>query len=229
MSDVDIAVDQLVKHFDHGRIHALGGLDLEVKRGEFVAVAGPSGCGKSTLIHLLAALERPTSGTIRVRGQPLPDRPGGLDHYRRHIVGLVFQLHNLLPHLTAQQNVEIAMMGAGLRRRAQRRRAMDLLDEVGLATRATSRPTRLSGGERQRVAIARALANQPSLLLADEPTGSLDSESATAVLAFLQSVRHDHQMTILMVTHDPIAAAAADRVVRMRDGRLDVEDGRRSA
>jgi putative ABC transport system ATP-binding protein len=221
MSEPDVIVSQLVKDFDHGRIHALAGLDLEVNRGEFVAVAGPSGCGKSTLIHLLAALEKPTSGTIRVHGKPLPQRPGELDHYRRSSVGLVFQLHNLLPHLTAQQNVEIAMMGTGMRRRAERQRAIELFDEVGLASRAGSRPTRLSGGERQRVAIARALANQPPLLLADEPTGSLDSESATNVLAFLQSLRREHEMTILMVTHDPIAANAADRVVRLRDGRID--------
>jgi putative ABC transport system ATP-binding protein len=222
MSELDIVVNQLVKEFDHGRIHALTGLDLEVVRGEFVAVTGPSGCGKSTLIHLLAALDEPTSGTITVHGEPLPHRPRQLDHYRRHAVGLVFQLHNLLPNITALQNVEIATVGTGLARRKQRERAMQLLDEVGLASRADSRPARLSGGERQRVAIARALANDPPLLLADEPTGSLDSESSADVLTFLQGIRTERNMTILMVTHDSRAAEAADRMVRLRDGRIDL-------
>lgn len=223
MSEPDIVVSELVKEFDHGRIRALTGLNLKVDHGEFVAVTGPSGCGKSTLIHLLAALDEPTSGSIAVHGQLLPSRPQQLDHYRRHSVGLVFQLHNLLPNLTALQNVEIAMMGTGLARRAQRQRALQLLDEVGLAARTTSRPAELSGGERQRVAIARALANNPPLLLADEPTGSLDSEASDGVLAFLQSLRLERNMTILMVTHDPRAATIADRTVRLRDGRIDAE------
>ena len=131
---------ELVKDLEHGRIHALTGLDMEVDQGEFVAVTGPSGCGKSTLIHLLAALDEPTHGTICVHGQPLPSQPRQLDRYRRHAVGLVFQLHNLLPNLSALQNVEIAMMGTGVARRAQRKRAQQLLDEVGLSGRATSRP-----------------------------------------------------------------------------------------
>ena len=223
MSEHDVVVNDLVKEFDHGRIRALTGLNLQVERGEFVAVTGPSGCGKSTLVHLLAALDQPTSGSIEVHGQPLPRRSRELDHYRRKAVGLVFQLHNLLPNLTALQNVEIAMMGTGSSRRRQRERAMQLLDDVGLAGRVTSRPARLSGGERQRVAIARALANDPPLLLADEPTGSLDSESSVGVLAFLQTLRMERNMTIVMVTHDPRAAAAADRTVRLRDGRIDVE------
>ncbi len=221
MNEPDIVVTRLVKDFDRGRVRALAGLDLEVGQGEFVAVAGPSGCGKSTLIHLLAALDHATSGSIHVHGAALPKGQRDRDHYRRRAVGLVFQLHNLLTHLTAQQNIEIAMMGTGMGNREQRLRALELLDEVGLAPRANSRPPQLSGGERQRVAIARALANQPPLLLADEPTGSLDSESATSVLAFLQTLRNEHGTTILMVTHDPIAAAAADRTIRLRDGRID--------
>jgi putative ABC transport system ATP-binding protein len=223
MSEPDIVVSGLVKDFDHGRIHALTGLDLEVRSGEFVAVTGPSGCGKSTLVHLLAALDQPTGGSIAVHGQSLPHGPRQLDRYRRQAVGLVFQLHNLLPNLTALQNVEIAMSGTRLSRHRQREQAMQLLDEVELAPRASSRPAQLSGGERQRVAIARALANNPPLLLADEPTGSLDSESSAGVLAFLQSLRMERNMTILMVTHDPRAAAAADRTVRLRDGRVDAE------
>ena len=221
MSEPDIVVPELVKEIDNGRIRAHSGHDLEVEAGEFVAVTGPSGCGKSTLIHLVAALDQPTSGTIAVHGHPLPHGARLLDDYRRRSVGLVFQLHNLLPNLTALQNVEIAMMGTGVGRREQHERALGLLDEVGLADRVDSRPARLSGGERQRVAIARALANRPPLLLADEPTGSLDSESSTGVLAFLQTLRMERNMTILMVTHDPRAAAAADRTVRLRDGLLD--------
>jgi putative ABC transport system ATP-binding protein len=221
MSEPAVLVTELVKDFDGGRIHALTGLNLRIDAGEFVAVTGPSGCGKSTLVHLLAALEPPTSGQIMIHGHPLPTRPGELDHFRRHDVGLVFQLHNLLPNLTALQNVEIAMMGTGRAKSAQRSRAMALLDEVGLAERSSSRPARLSGGERQRVAIARALANEPPLLLADEPTGSLDSEAAATVLSFLQSLRRERNMTILMVTHDSRAAEVADRIVKLRDGRVE--------
>jgi putative ABC transport system ATP-binding protein len=221
MSEPDVLVADLVKDFDRGRIRALDGLDLHVERGEFVAVTGPSGCGKSTLVHLLAALDQPTSGSIRVHGKPLPTTARELDHYRRHQVGLVFQLHNLLPNLTALQNVMIPMMGTERGRREQRDRARALLAEVGLAERTDSRPARLSGGERQRVAIARALANDPLLLLADEPTGSLDTASAESVLGFLQTLRMERSMTILMVTHDSRAAEVADRIVRLRDGRVE--------
>jgi putative ABC transport system ATP-binding protein len=221
MSDAPaIEVVDLVKEFDAGRIRALAGLSLSVEPGEFVAITGRSGCGKSTLLHLLAALDTPTSGSIVVNGRDLADVKH-LNEYRRREVGLVFQLHNLLPHLTALQNVEVAMLGTGRNHREQRNRAAELLAEVGLADRVDSRPPQLSGGERQRVAIARALANNPAVMLADEPTGSLDTESVASVLDLLRLVQAEHHTTILMVTHDPILAAATDRVVRMRDGRLD--------
>ncbi len=216
-----IIVRGLVKEFDNGRVRALNGVDLTVAPGEFVAISGPSGCGKSTLMHLLAALDSPTSGSVVVNGASLAD-DRHLDRYRREQIGLVFQLHNLLPNLTALQNVEVAMMGTKSSRRDQRQRAIATLREVGLGERLTNRPPELSGGERQRVAIARALANQPHIILADEPTGSLDTESVDGVLDLLQSLRRDHGITIVMVTHDTHVAATADRVIRMRDGRVEL-------
>jgi putative ABC transport system ATP-binding protein len=208
------------KHFDGGQVRALDGLSLVVGAGECVAVTGPSGCGKSTMLHLIAALDQPTSGTIRVAGSDL-SRLHDLAAYRRTHVGLVFQLHHLLPQLSAVQNIEIAMFGTGLSRAERRRRAMTLLADVDLAGRERRPPTRLSGGERQRVAIARALANEPTLLLADEPTGSLDEASVTHVLALLDRLRRERpELTMIIVTHDPVVAASADRTVYLRDGRV---------
>jgi len=209
----------VVKVFDGGRLRALDGLDLLVERKEFVALTGPSGSGKSTLLHLLAALDRPTSGAILVNGRAL-DAIRDLNRYRRTEIGLVFQLHNLLPHLTATQNVEIAMFGRHLPRRARRERAAELLADVGLHGRGGQRPPMLSGGERQRVAVARALANDPEVLLADEPTGNLDSESVRRVLDLFVRLRAERGVTIVMVTHDQTVAAAADRVVQLIDGRI---------
>jgi putative ABC transport system ATP-binding protein len=215
-----IEVEGLVRSFEHGTVRALDGIDLTVQRGELLAVTGSSGSGKSTLLHLLAALDTPSAGRLRVFGDDLGERHD-LDRYRRLELGLVFQLHNLLPHLSAVENVEIPMFGTGLGRKARRDRALELLADVQLAGRERRAPTKLSGGERQRVAIARALANQPALLLADEPTGNLDSASATHVLDVLQRLRTQRDLTIVMVTHDPIVAAAADRIVHMRDGRIE--------
>ena len=208
----------VVKAFDHGVVRALDGVTMTIAEGEFVAVTGPSGCGKSTLLHLVAALDAPTSGTIRVHGRDL--RTAGNESYRRNDVGLVFQLHNLLTHLTAAENVEVAMFSNGMTHREQRARARELLDAVGLGGKEDAIPPRLSGGERQRLAIARALANGPSIILADEPTGSLDSASVERVLALLRELRERRGVTLLMVTHDMNVAAAADRIVRMRDGRI---------
>ncbi|HYU66700.1 MAG TPA: ABC transporter ATP-binding protein [Jatrophihabitantaceae bacterium] len=215
-----VEVRDVHKDFDHGVVPALTGISLSVGRGEWVAVNGPSGCGKSTLLHLLAALDVPTSGTVEVFGEDLVHLRSPAQ-FRRTSVGLVFQLHNLLPQLTAAQNVEIAMFGR-LRDRAERReRAYRLLAEVDLAGRESRPPTRLSGGERQRVAIARALANDPPLLLADEPTGNLDTASVDHVIELVQRLRQARpELTVIMVTHDPRVADAADRVVHMRDGRI---------
>jgi putative ABC transport system ATP-binding protein len=209
----------LVKVYADGKVRALDGVDLTVASGEFVAVTGPSGCGKSTLLSLLAALDTPDSGTLQVGGFDLahlrdPDR------FRRQEVGLVFQLHNLLPRLTVLQNVEIAMMGSDRPRAERDGRARALLDDVGLGALADRRPPQLSGGERQRVAVARALANDPPLLLADEPTGSLDSHSVDTVLTLFEGLRDDRGVTIVLVTHDFAVAAAADRIIPMLDGRV---------
>jgi putative ABC transport system ATP-binding protein len=211
------------KAFDRGQVRALDGLSLTVAAGEYVALNGPSGCGKSTFLHLLAALDRPDSGTLRVHGQDLMALDDA-NRYRREQIGLVFQLHNLLPHLSALDNVEIAMLGTGRSRHQQRDRALELLTAVDLDRLAQRRPPELSGGERQRVALARALANHPRLLLADEPTGSLDSASVQLVLDLLGQLRDREQVTILVVTHDPVVAAAADRTIHLRDGHTSGDD-----
>ncbi|MGB6837419.1 MAG: ABC transporter ATP-binding protein [Dehalococcoidia bacterium] len=216
-----VEVIDLVKTFDEGRTRAVDGVTFSVAQGEFVAVTGPSGCGKSTLLHLIAALERPdSSGRIVVLGQDITRRRD-LSRYRARTIGLVFQLHNLLPNLTAVENVEVPMYEIGLGMRERRRRALQLLGIVGLAEKARRRPPELSGGERQRVAIARSLSNDPPILLADEPTGNLDSKAGRNVIEALQAIHHERGLTIIMVTHDPGIAASADRVIRMLDGRIE--------
>ena len=199
-----------------GGVTALSGVDLTVDAGEMVAVTGPSGCGKSTLLHLLAGIDSPTSGTVVVAGNDLahlrdPSR------YRREEVGLVFQFHNLLPQLSAAANVELPMFGTGRSSAERSARASELLAEVDLGGCEHRLPTELSGGERQRVAIARALANEPKILLADEPTGSLDSVSTKRFLDLLGRLNGEGT-TVVMVTHDAGVAAQAHREVRMRDG-----------
>ncbi len=198
---------------------ALDGLDLAIAPGEFVAIEGPSGCGKSTLLHLLAGIDRPTSGDVRVGGRDigrLPEAERTL--YRRRDVGMVFQFFNLLPHLDLAENVELPGRLDG--RGDAPERARELLARVGLAHRARAHPYELSGGEMQRVAIARALATGARLLLADEPTGNLDSRNGERVLELLGAVRAERALTLLLATHSPAAARRAGRVVEMRDGRI---------
>lgn len=221
MNNAGIAIDVhgVTKSFEKARIVALNGVDLTVMRGEFVAIIGPSGCGKSTLLHLIAALDRPDQGTIVVNGVELASCRN-LSAYRARDIGLVFQFHNLLAALTASENVQIPMYE--LRRTAaeRRRRADDLLAKVGLQGKGHQRPTELSGGERQRVALARALANDPPILLADEPTGNLDSRSSERILDLLGEIRAERSLTIVLVTHDLNVASRADRIVSMLDGRV---------
>jgi putative ABC transport system ATP-binding protein len=220
MSDAPmIEVVGVVKTYDKGLIPALNGLDLTVQRGEFIAIVGKSGCGKSTLLHLLGALDTADAGSIRVNGRDL-QHERGLSRYRSREVGMVFQLHNLLMTLTASENVQVPMFELAASARERRQRAERLLGLVGLAGKETHRPTELSGGERQRVAIARALAMDPPILLADEPTGNLDSDAGHRVLALLEDLREREGLTIVMVTHDPDVAEHADRIVRMLDGRV---------
>jgi putative ABC transport system ATP-binding protein len=204
-----------------GGVTALAGIDLTVRYGETVAITGPSGCGKSTLLNLLAAIDSPSSGTVTVDGHDLA-HVRDLSEYRRYEVGLVFQFHNLLPQLPALSNVELAMFGGHRSARQRRARARELLAAVDLGDRAHRLPTELSGGERQRVAIARALANEPKILLADEPTGSLDSASTER---FLNLLRHlgDTGMTVVMVTHDSEVAEHAHRTIEMRDGAVEAD------
>jgi putative ABC transport system ATP-binding protein len=218
VSGADVRVRHVRKSFEGGRIRALEDVTLELAAGELVALTGPSGCGKSTLLNLIGALDRPDAGEIVVGGLDVAklDDPA---RYRAETVGFVFQFHHLITTLNALENVQVPIFG--MRGRAEReRRAQELLGEVGLAERSRSYPPTLSGGERQRVAIARALANEPRLLLADEPTGSLDSDTGGQIVELLRRVRDEHGTTILLVTNDDGVAAQADRVLRIRDGRL---------
>jgi putative ABC transport system ATP-binding protein len=201
-----------------GLVHALDAVELEVAAGETVAVMGPSGCGKSTLLHLLGGLERPSAGEVWLTGRRI-DRLSekALARLRRHAIGFVFQAFHLMEELTALENVELPALLAGRSPRAARRRAAELLERVGLTDRAEHLPSALSGGQRQRVAIARALSNEPLVVLADEPTGNLDTAATLDVLRLLDRLRADGQ-TLVIVTHEERVAATADRLISMRDG-----------
>jgi putative ABC transport system ATP-binding protein len=216
-----IVVHDVRKSFEDGRVQALRGISFTIEPGELVALIGASGSGKSTLLNIIGALDSCDSGSVTVDDQRL-DRLARPSDYRASTVGFVFQAHNLLPTLSAAENVQVAMMG--LRPRAERiARSYELLGEVGLQHRAEALPGVLSGGERQRVAIARALANEPQVLLADEPTGSLDSATGAGVLELLDQVRTVRGTTILLVTNDDDVAAHADRILRLRDGIIHAE------
>jgi putative ABC transport system ATP-binding protein len=211
--------EALTLHFDAGRTRALDGVDVEVGEGEFVAIVGASGCGKSSLLNLIGALDAPTVGERYFRGQPYSAMPDLADFRRRHI-GFVFQSFHLIPTLGVLDNVLVPTIGSPGSAGIHRTRALALLERLGLSDRLQHFPATLSGGERQRAAIARALINTPDLLLADEPTGSLDSANAAQVLDLISEIRRERGLTVVIVTHDAGVSAHADRLVPMRDGKV---------
>ena len=215
----------LTREFDGGQVRALRGVDFRIGDGEFVAIVGPSGCGKSTLLQLLGALDRPTSGSLLYRGKSIADDPNP-SAYRAHEIGFIFQAFHLLPTFTSAENVQIPMFESNRSASERKQRAIELLKLVGLQNRLDHLPSKLSGGERQRVAVARSLANEPSLLLADEPTGNLDSENAHSVLDLLVRLQQQQKRTMILVTHDPTIAERAGRVLRMKDGRIVADENR---
>jgi ABC-type lipoprotein export system ATPase subunit len=216
-----VAVEHVTKGF--GGVRALRGVTLHVRAGEAVVITGRSGSGKSTLLSLIGGLGQPDGGRVLIDGRALWLR-ADVAHARREVVGFVFQRHLLLEPLSARANVEVPLIGAGVRRAERRRRATELLGEVGLADRAEHLPSQLSGGERQRVAVARALVNNPQLLLADEPTGALDSVTSERVLDLLFRLRDLHGMTMIVVSYDPAVGVRADRAVTLLDGVLTPQD-----
>jgi putative ABC transport system ATP-binding protein len=206
-------------------VHALDGIDASVRSGEFLALLGPSGSGKSTFLYLLGGLDRPTGGSIWVNGQEITAMDeDGLAEYRRREVGFIFQSFHLLPMMTALQNVELPMVFAGVPIGERRARAQELLELVGLGERMMHKPTELSGGQQQRVAIARALANDPQIVLADEPTGNLDTRTGEEIMALLLKLNREEGKTVLIVSHDPTVLNYAGRCVHLRDGRLETSE-----
>ena len=221
-----LKMERITKEYKLGKtvVRALRGLDMEIAAGETVAIMGPSGSGKSTLMHILGALDTPTNGTATIDGADLEQlKESELVMLRGKKVGFVFQTFNLIQTLSALQNVELPMVFQGVAKSERTRRARDLLARVGLADRVRHKPSELSGGERQRVAVARALANDPEIILADEPTGNLDTESGSAILALLKGLSVSDGKTVILVTHDPEAAEIADRVIKLRDGCVSTE------
>ena len=216
----------LTRTFEVGEttVVALRSINLTVDRGQFVALVGPSGSGKSTLLNLVGGLDRPTSGELWINGVELSaSKEKALTEHRRQRVGFVFQSFNLLPRLTAVENVALPLMFVGVDQRERLERAVELLAQVGLSDRLDHRPTQLSGGEQQRVAIARALVNHPAIILADEPTGNIDTTTGAEIMALLRHLNREQGVTLLLVTHDPEAASFADRIIQLRDGQITEE------
>ncbi|NQU23353.1 MAG: ABC transporter ATP-binding protein [Candidatus Nealsonbacteria bacterium] len=218
-ADSLLRAERVSKLYTDGQVHALREVSIEIARGEYIAVMGPSGSGKSTLLNVLGALDRPTEGEVYFEGQPL-SAVKSLDRYRSEKLGFVFQSFHLLSVLTAVENVQIPMFETDLSAGGRVKKARELLETVGMAHRAAHQPKQLSVGERQRVALARALANDPQLLLADEPTGNLDSVSAAGIMDLFDRLHHDRGVTIVMVTHDAELAGRTGRTIHMQDGRV---------
>ena len=209
----------IAKSFDDGQVQALRGVNFSVAQGEFLAITGPSGCGKTTLLQMLGALDQPAEGTLLYRGNSIPDLKDP-SRYRALEIGFIFQAFHLLPTFTALENVQMPMFESPLPSSGRRDRAVTLLKSVGLAHRLNHFPAKMSGGERQRVAIARSLANGPAVLLADEPTGNLDSENAQLILELIIRLHQEQNMTLVLVTHDLGIAQRASRTIQMKDGRI---------
>jgi len=218
-----IQVENLVKTYRLGKVSipALRGISFDVAKGEFLVVMGPSGSGKTTLLNLLGAIDKPTSGRIAIDGRDITTLgEGELTKLRRHKIGFIFQFYNLIPALTALENVELPMLTAGVSRKDASKRAFQLLETVGLAERVGHLPDELSGGEQQRITIARALANRPSVILADEPTGDLDTKTGMEVVQILYDTSKKENATVIVVTHDPMITEKADVILQMRDGQI---------
>ncbi|MBR0270479.1 MAG: ABC transporter ATP-binding protein [Methanobrevibacter sp.] len=214
-----IILYNVLKQYDDGAVTALNNISLSIEKGSFVSIIGPSGSGKSTLLNMLGALDSPDSGQVIIDGIDLATQKD-LSDFRRHEIGFVFQLHNLLPNLTVQENVEIPLMDANMSEKDKHRRALLFIEAVGLLDKKKQKPNKLSGGERQRVAIARALVNFPSIILADEPTGALDTRTGAKVLDVLRFVHESIDATLIIVTHDRDVARLADRTIEIRDGQV---------
>ena len=219
MNENIIEIRNLKKSYDDGRIKALNGIDLNIKRGEFVSIMGPSGSGKSTLLNMIGALDVAGEGSIMVAGIDLTKNTK-LNEFRSQEIGFVFQMHNLIPNLTVLENVEIPMYETNLTSDQMRKRALELLKSVDLEDKINQTPTKLSGGERQRVAIARALVNHPSIILADEPTGALDSKTGDLILKLMRNLHQQENVTLVMVTHEPYVGNMADRIINVLDGKI---------
>lgn len=223
MNGLLLETENLTKDYHLGKevIHALRGIDLRVAEGDFLVISGPSGSGKTTLLNLIGCIDKPTAGEVFIEGRPTSRLSSGdLAELRKHKIGLVFQTFNLIPVLSAYENVEYPLLLLGLKRSERRRRVNTLLEEVGLADLAKRRPDELSGGQRQRVAIARALVTNPKMVLADEPSGNLDSETTEQIMKIMAALNEKHNVSLIVVTHDPIVSKYAKRVVHIRDGRL---------
>ena len=218
-----ISVKNLVKTFQIGdqELHALNGVSFDVRDGEFTAIMGPSGSGKSTMLNLLGCLDQPTAGSYRFDNEEVKElNSGQLVKIRRHKIGFIFQDFNLLPRLSALKNVELPLIYQGYRPKARQSKAREMLNAVGLERRINHKPTQLSGGEKQRVAIARALVSEPRIILADEPTGNLDSKTGEEILKLLTQIHKERKVTIVMITHDSHIAKSAERIIYLKDGKI---------
>lgn len=217
-----ISLKDVLKQYDDGDVTALNRINLSIEKGSFVSIIGPSGSGKSTLLNMLGALDKPDSGEIIIGGMNL-GLEKDLSDFRRDEIGFVFQLHNLLPNLSVQENVEIPLVGTDMSESEKQKRALKYIEAVGLLDKKDVKPNKLSGGQRQRVAIARALVNNPSIILADEPTGSLDSKTGEMVLNILKDMHEKYNVTLVIVTHDTDVAKLAERTIVIKDGQI-IED-----